>query len=56
MNITLTNEDFTKIDSMIQDMPFKYAYPLFQFFTTKINLEKSRQSLESVAKSEEKNT
>jgi hypothetical protein len=37
MNIDFTQEDFRKIDEIIQVTPFKYSYPLFQFFQAKIS-------------------
>jgi hypothetical protein len=36
MILELNDNDLKKIDSIIQETPFKYSYPLFQFFTQKI--------------------
>jgi hypothetical protein len=36
MQIVLENKDLEVIDKLIQETPFKYAQPLFQFFSQKI--------------------
>lgn len=41
MNIEFTQEDFTKLDELIQVTPFKYAYPLFIFFQNKVSKAQS---------------
>lgn len=37
MNIEFSQQDLTKLDELIQATPFKYAFPLFQFFQSKVN-------------------
>lgn len=39
MQVVLTNEDLTKLDEIIQNTPFKYAAPFFQFFQAKLQEE-----------------
>ena len=36
MNLEFTEQDLAKLNDLIQNTPFKYAYPFFQFFQTKI--------------------
>jgi hypothetical protein len=36
MTLEFTEQDFTKLNELIQQTPFKYAYPLFQFFQGKV--------------------
>lgn len=36
MEILLNNEDLAYIDGQIKKMEFQFAFPLFQFFTAKI--------------------
>lgn len=44
MSITLTNEDLQQIDKLLQELPFKHAYPIFQFLRSKVEQEYQRQS------------
>ena len=36
MQIVLTTEDLAKLDELIQNTPFKFAAPFFQFFQGKL--------------------
>lgn len=37
MNIEFTTEDINKLNELIGNTPFKYAYPFFQYFQGKVN-------------------
>ena len=37
MNINFTEKDLEKLNEMILATPFKFAYPIFQFFQGKVN-------------------
>jgi hypothetical protein len=43
MNIEFTQQDLQKLDELIQQTPFKYALPFFQFFQVKVKETQDRQ-------------
>jgi hypothetical protein len=45
MEIVLNNKDLQQLDKLIQDMPFKYGYPLFLILTKKIEETKLAQTI-----------
>jgi hypothetical protein len=47
MEIVLNNKDLQQLDKLIQDMPFKYGYPLFLILTKKIEETKLAQTIKA---------
>jgi hypothetical protein len=43
MNIEFSQQDLAKLDELIQQTPFRYAYPLFLFFNGKVKEAQERQ-------------
>jgi hypothetical protein len=43
MELVLTEKDLEQIDKLIQETPFKYAFPLFQFLRSKVEQAQRKQ-------------
>jgi hypothetical protein len=52
MNIEFSQEDFQKFDSIVAEIPFKYAYPVFLFLQGKVQQAKQKE-IESKIKTED---
>jgi hypothetical protein len=44
MELVLNTQDLDQLDKIIQETPFKYSYPLFQFLRTKIQQQQKENS------------